>query len=88
MKPKTVDVVLFDIDGVLVELTGVGDLLRWTPSDFDEANLWAYWLGPEHVRAFETGKTTSTEFALAKGPDELRKVLEHWLPDSSVAGSS
>ena len=56
-------VVLFDLGGVLVELSGVSALLGWMNSKLSPEELFAMWLRSPAGRAFERGHTTSEEFA-------------------------
>lgn len=58
-----IKVILFDLGGVLVELTGVPTMLTWTGKKFDEEMLWAAWLNSRAVRSFESGKTSPEQFA-------------------------
>ena len=56
-------VVLFDLGGVLVELSGVPTMLRWLDNRVSSEELWKMWLTSSSVRAFETGRTTPDAFA-------------------------
>jgi putative hydrolase of the HAD superfamily len=56
-------VVLFDVGGVLVELGGVPDMLTWLEHRMDAEQLWHHWLHSPAVRAFETGRCDSQCFA-------------------------
>jgi HAD superfamily hydrolase (TIGR01509 family) len=58
------DVILFDLGGVLIELTGVAQMREWAQIASDE-ELWRRWLTSPGVRSFETGLTTRDEFAAA-----------------------
>jgi putative hydrolase of the HAD superfamily len=58
------DVILFDLGGVLIELTGVAQMIAWTGIASDE-ELWRRWLTSSSVRSFETGRMTADEFAAA-----------------------
>ena len=58
-----IEVVLFDVGGVLVELTGVTELIAWTGAKLDAAALWRWWLSSDDVRAFETGASEANDFA-------------------------
>ena len=58
-----IDVILFDLGGVLVRLTGVPTMLDWTPGDLNESQLWEKWLHSEAVRAFESGRIDTDTFA-------------------------
>lgn len=66
-------VVLFDLGGVLVELSGVPVMLEWMGDRTSPENLLKIWLKSPVVRAFETGQITAEEFA-----DEL--ITEMLLP--------
>lgn len=54
---------LFDIGGVLVELTGASKLMKWMNWRVDQEEMNRMWLYSEAVRSFETGRITSYEFA-------------------------
>lgn len=63
--PRDIDVVLFDLGGVLIELAGVGKMLEWAPDLGSTDELWRRWLHSEAVRRFETGRIGREEFAAA-----------------------
>jgi len=63
------EVLLFDLGGVLVELTGVPVLGRWAGEERDE-DVWRRWLACPWVRRFERGGCTPSEFAAG--------VVEDW----------
>ena len=65
MKAQSIDVVLFDLGGVLVELAGVSRMLEWSPSLTTTDELWRRWLHSDAVRRFETGGIERDEFAAA-----------------------
>ena len=54
-----IDVVLFDMGGVLVELGELEDFMGLPPSTQD---FWPRWLASPAVRAFERGHSTAAEF--------------------------
>ena len=56
-------VALFDLGGVLIELTGVPRMLEWTDSTMTEQKLWRRWLASPCIRRFESGQSTAEEFA-------------------------
>ncbi len=74
---KPIDIVLFDLGGVLVELTGVPTMLEWTHNKYNEEELWEAWLNSPAVRSFETGGTTAEQFA-----DDI--IMEMDLPVGKV----
>ena len=63
MTSHDIEVVLFDLGGVLVELTGTTTLMSWTRIHQSPEKLWDFWLTSPTVRAFETGKSEADEFA-------------------------
>lgn len=58
-----IDVVLFDVGGVLVEMKGVPSMLAWLDHKISVEELWALWLSSPVVRKFETGRINPDEFA-------------------------
>jgi glucose-1-phosphatase len=56
------ELVLFDLGGVLIQTGGVGPMRALSGMESDEA-LWARWLGCRWVRRFEAGACTPEEFA-------------------------
>lgn len=86
MISNQVRVVLFDIGGVLVELTGTHVLLSWISGDLSPEDVWVKWLTSPTVRAFETGRIGPAEFSsrlvgemeLRISPDELLRQFEVW----------
>jgi putative hydrolase of the HAD superfamily len=80
-----VDLVLFDLGGVLIELTGVPAMLELTGIE-SEAELWRRWLTCRWVRRFESGGCSETEFAagvvadwqLELSPAAFLEAFRHW----------
>ena len=67
-KMEDIEVILFDLGGVLVELSGVSTMLRWSAltvdgKPLDEQSLWRCWLNSPAVRRFETGQISAQTFA-------------------------
>jgi glucose-1-phosphatase len=60
--PERVDLVLFDLGGVLIEVSGVRAMLELTGFESEE-ELWRRWLTCRWVRRFESGGCSETEFA-------------------------
>jgi FMN phosphatase YigB (HAD superfamily) len=79
-------VVLFDVGGVLVEVSGVSTMLAWMGNRISPEELWRMWLSSPVVRAFETGQTTPevfahqliAEMALPVGADTLLEEFTRW----------
>src|SRR5690349_10502182 len=81
-----VDVVLFDLGGVLADFGGLGPLRQMSGIESDE-ELWRRWLTSEPVRRFESGLGTDEEFAAALvdewrlpvSAEELLEMFPGWL---------
>ncbi|HEY2442630.1 MAG TPA: HAD-IA family hydrolase [Streptosporangiaceae bacterium] len=74
---EPVDLVLFDLGGVLIEVAGVGAMLELTGIESAE-ELWRRWLSCRWVRRFESGGCSATEFAAG--------VVADWQLDLSASG--
>jgi len=59
-------VLLFDVGGVLVELSGVETMLGWLGGKVATDELWRMWLQSKAVRDFETGRIEPDEFAVGR----------------------
>jgi len=70
------DVILFDLGGVLIELSGVARMLELTGNQMAPGELWRRWLTSAAVREFESGKSSIDAFA-----DGVRREFD--LPISS-----
>jgi HAD superfamily hydrolase (TIGR01509 family) len=57
-------VLLFDVGGVLVQLSGVEAMLEWLGNRITADELWRMWLQSAPVREFETGRIGADEFAV------------------------
>lgn len=57
--------VLFDLGGVLVELTGVPRMMELTGNRFTVPELWKRWLNSPVIRRYETGRMSTGEFGIA-----------------------
>ena len=55
--------VLFDLGGVLVELSGEQHLLALLGNRMTREQMWEQWLHSSAVRAHETGRISATQFA-------------------------
>lgn len=86
MADISIDTLIFDVGGVLVELTGVQQMLDWCGRPLTEAELWARWLSSPGVRAFEAGRCSAEafgavvvrEFELCVGPQEFLEAFARW----------
>jgi FMN phosphatase YigB (HAD superfamily) len=67
---QTIEVVLFDVGGVLIEVRGVGQLRSWVGEGISAEAIWARWLRSPAVRRFETGRSDAAEFA--------GELIEEW----------
>jgi glucose-1-phosphatase len=61
--PTEIRVLLFDVGGVLVQLSGVETMLGWLGRQVTTDELWRRWLQSTPVRQFETGRIDASEFA-------------------------
>jgi glucose-1-phosphatase len=73
---EPVDLVLFDLGGVLIEVPGVRAMLELTGIQTEE-ELWRRWLTCRWVRLFESGGCSEAEFAAG--------VVADWQLDLSAA---
>jgi putative hydrolase of the HAD superfamily len=86
MKNIDIDVILFDLGGVLIELAGVEKMLEWSTGLGSTDEMWRRWLQSRAVRAFETGRIGSDEFAagvidefaLPVAPAEFLAAFHGW----------
>ncbi len=86
MGDHEIDVVLFDLGGVLFDFGGVQAMKSLAAIDDDEV-LWRRWLTCRWVRAFERGDCTASDFArgvvddwaLSMTPDEYLAAFRTWL---------
>jgi HAD superfamily hydrolase (TIGR01509 family) len=63
-KERDISVVLFDVGGVLVELSGMETMIGWLGTGITAEELWVKWLRSSAVRQFETGGSEASDFAL------------------------
>jgi len=86
VQKNQIRIVLFDVGGVLVELSGVPTMLAWMGNRVTPEELWRIWLTSPVVRAFETGRTTPEVFAdqliaemdLPVGREQLLEEFTRW----------
>lgn len=65
MTTKSFEVILFDLGGVLIELSGISTMMGWTDRAMTVEELWRRWLASPGVRLFESGQIPAKEFAQA-----------------------
>ena len=90
----SIDVILFDLGGVLVELAGVEKMLEWSRGISTTEELWRRWLNSDAVRRFETGaigrdafaEALIAEFGVPVGPEEFLGAFTWW-PRSVLPGA-
>ena len=68
-RPREIDVVLFDLGGVLIRLGGMGDMAMLADEP-DEEEIWRRWLTCPWVRRYERGECDERTFA--------RGMVESW----------
>jgi putative hydrolase of the HAD superfamily len=94
MSSRRHDAVLFDVGGVLVQLSGVPTMMEWTRQRYSVPELFHRWLMSPVVRAFETGRSDADTFArgvvaeldLPVEPAEFLAFFETW-PRGAHAGA-
>lgn len=82
-----IEVILFDVGGVLVELTGVDQMMAWTGSRHSVEELWRLWLESPTVRDFESGRIGTDpfsqrlveEFGLSATPETIIASFDGWI---------
>lgn len=75
---------LFDLGGVLVELSGVANMMSW--SHLTEDEIWHRWTASTSVRKFESGDSSADdfsrqivkEFALTVSPERFLEAFVAW----------
>jgi len=80
-------VVLFDVGGVLVQLSGVKTMLEWMGAAATSDKMWRMWLESHPVREFERGRIAAEEFAagvtaefnLPVAPHEFLASFSGWV---------
>ncbi len=83
---ETVDVVLFDLGGVLVDLGGMPEFKIFAGGGDSEDDLWRRWLECPWVRRFERGLCDADSFSrgmvdswsMTVGPEEFLKAFAAW----------
>jgi HAD superfamily hydrolase (TIGR01509 family) len=83
---ETVDVVLFDLGGVLVDLGGMPELKLFAGGGASEDDLWRRWLECPWVRRFERGLCDADSFSrgmvdawsMTVGPEEFLEAFVAW----------
>jgi putative hydrolase of the HAD superfamily len=90
---QAVDVVLFDLGGVLIRLGGVSPMRELAGID-DDGDLWQRWLSCRWVRSFEAGQCSESEFAegvvadwgLSISPAAYLDAFRRW-PEGPLPGA-
>ena len=93
MDERAVDLVLFDLGGVLIELGGVASLQEMAAM-VSEEEVWHRWLASPWVRRFERGDCSASEFSvgvvaewgIAISPQQFLEIFRHW-PIGPFAGA-
>jgi HAD superfamily hydrolase (TIGR01509 family) len=75
-----IEVVLFDIGGVLVDFAGLAAITELTGSD-SQPQVEARWLLSPWVRRFESGHCSPADFAAGITADQFLELFLSWLHD-------
>jgi putative hydrolase of the HAD superfamily len=87
--PAHIQVLLFDIGGVLFDISsGVQCMLKWMHWSLDEDQLLRKWISSQHVRAYELGKINVDEFAKSIVREFRLPVSENQFIDEYIAWHS
>lgn len=86
LNDSDVELILFDLGGVLIELTGVSQMLAWSTPPLTAEGMWEKWLASPAVRDFESGRsdpeafarTVIDEFGLPVRPDVFLDAFIRW----------
>ncbi|MEM7258525.1 MAG: HAD family phosphatase, partial [Pseudomonadota bacterium] len=62
MQPDAITHLIFDLGGVIIELSGKPIKQEWFPADAVPDDIWECWLTCEAPRQFESGKLTEQQF--------------------------
>jgi epoxide hydrolase-like predicted phosphatase len=81
-----IEVLLFDLGGVLLDFTGPKELGRLLREPLSEPEIRARWARCPHIRAFEIGSLSPAEFAsrfmaawgVRASEDEFLRAFESW----------
>ncbi len=84
---QQIDLILFDLGGVLIEHGGVSRMIEWTGGTRTVEELWHEWIVSPAVMEFESGKSSPedfaakviAEFALPVGAEEFLEEFKYWL---------
>ena len=58
-----IEAIVFDLGGVIIELSGVPVMAQWLGGRVPKEELWKTWLHSKAVRVFESGSCSPEEFA-------------------------
>ena len=83
---QPIELVLFDLGGVVVEFDGLHEIANLMREPEDEAQCRARWLESPTIRAFESGRLDTDDFAerfqrewqLSVSPSEFLTHFERW----------
>ncbi len=84
---KKFDVIVFDLGGVLLDISGVQDILNWRGNCESLPEFWLNWINSRSVRAFESGVMTDddfianivSEFELPISPETFKQSYCGWI---------
>jgi putative hydrolase of the HAD superfamily len=61
--PDAMEVVLFDVGGVLLEVRGIAVIIEWLEHRVTPQDVWRLWFSSPSVREFESGRIGADAFA-------------------------
>lgn len=85
MTAEPIEVILFDVGGILVHMSGI-EVWKQLTGELDEAEIWRRWLSCPVVKAYERGQSSLGDFArdmieahnLPVGEDEFIDSFRTW----------
>lgn len=79
-------ILIFDLGGIFVELSGVAQMQEWTRDRLNVDELWSIWFKSHYVKKFEQGRMDEhtfangiiSEYGLPVDSDEFLSHFESW----------
>jgi glucose-1-phosphatase len=59
---STIKHIIFDLGGVLIEISGISEIIEWSGNIHSEKQLWQRWTNSPAIRSFESGQTEVNDF--------------------------
>ncbi|MES2355919.1 MAG: hypothetical protein V4568_16270 [Pseudomonadota bacterium] len=87
MTQPAFDLILFDLGGVLIDISGSREMQEWLEPAISKAEFWQRWLHAPSVRAFESGRCDMDafitglieDFGFQVTPERLKESYTQWV---------